>query len=182
MKRKTKRQDGLSQVDLARKVPCSRSSVQRAVTRGDITPLASGRFPATAVDVMRAQRSAETAAADEMQKVKGELIRAKRDRERALADLRRIEVDVQAGKYVELERVRTDAVNSITGFVAVLRSIPQRTAVILDGIAAEPDSHRRAAKIYALMTDEVERCVAEMRSSLFVEIDRDGNVAAKGSQ
>ncbi len=85
-----------------------------------------------------------------------------RERE-AKASLRELQLQHEAGRFIELAVVERDGVDTAERVLAVLRSIPQRTAASL-----ECDC-RRAATVEVKISEEIERAVADLRESLYIK-------------
>jgi hypothetical protein len=98
----------------------------------------------------------------EAAKINSEFIAARRDKERAIADLRRVEADLAAGRYVKLADVESDGRETAERILGVLRQIAQRVARDLECPC------RPAAVVEARIREEVERAVAEMKDSVWL--------------
>ncbi len=154
--------EGHSQEEAARIVGCAQSTVSRAIARGDIEPLTSGRLPESAIAKLRELRRADAEVAAQDSEWDRRLLQAQAAEREAKARLKQIELERESGRYVELAIVQRDAADTAERILAVLRAIPQRTAMALECEC------QRAAVIEKKVGDEIERAVAELRDSLFM--------------
>jgi hypothetical protein len=155
--------EGLTQDEVAARVPCARSSVYRAIARRDIEPLPNGRLPESAVETMQAIRMEEELARGEKGTVEQRLLAAQASEREAKAKLSQLQLEREAGRYVELDLVQRDAADTAERILAVLRAVPQRTAMALEC------SCRSAAVVQQKISDEIERAIGELRESLFIQ-------------
>ena len=155
--------EGLTQDEVAARVPCARSSVYRAIARRDIEPLPNGRLPESAVETMQAIREAEENARNDKGTAEQRLLTAQALEREAKAKLSQIQLEREQGRFIELELVQRDAADTAERILAVLRAIPQRTAMALEC------SCRSAAVVQQKISDEVERAIGELRESLFIQ-------------
>lgn len=162
--------EGLTQEEIARMVGCNQSTVSRAIKRGLIATLTNGRVPLSAADALRELWSEEQKFSDETVELERRVLTAETGEKEAKAKLRQLELEREQGKYVELAQVERAGKDAAHRILAVLRAIPQRTARELDAALASPPD-RRAAAIEKIMSREVERAIAEMRKSLYLQAD-----------
>lgn len=162
----TQKPRGLSQSKIAEAIGCSRSTVQRAVARGDIKPGKGGLFPPGAVDTLRALLSDSDDEEGEHQPgdLRERLARATARWKEAQADLRELQLAHESGRFVELAVVQQDGADTAERFVAVARAIPQRVAMRLEC------EHHSAAVVEAKIREEVERAIAELHESMFIKL------------
>jgi muconolactone delta-isomerase len=153
--------EGLTQDDAARKAGCAQSTVWRAIARGDIVTLPNGRVPESEIEKLIALRKQDQESADAVADLKQRLLAAETSEREAKAKLKILELEREAGKYVELEVVARDAADTRERILAVLRAIPQRTAMALECACT------RAAVVEKTISDEVERAIGELRKSAF---------------
>lgn len=160
--------EGLSQDELAKRVGCAPSTVWRAIGRGDIQPLPNGRLPESAADIMRELRAKEAERDAVTSDLERRLLAAQAGEREAKMKLRQLELDRESGRFVELELVQRAGADAAQRILAVLRAIPQRIALEVDGaLSAPPD--RRAAAVEKIVAREVERAIEEMRQSLYLQ-------------
>lgn len=153
--------EGLTQLEVATRSGCSQSTISRAIARGDIEVLPSGRVPESAVEIMRAQRAQEAAANEATSDLERRLLAAQAAEREAKAKLRQLELERESGRFVELDLVERDAADTAERILGVLRAIPQRTALALECPC------NRAAIVEAKIREEVERAIAELAESKF---------------
>jgi hypothetical protein len=164
-KRKTRavvqEEEGLTQDETARRVGCAKSTVWRAVRRGDVDTLANGRIPESEIEKLVEIRKEE----ERESRYDAELDRrakiAETEKQEALAKLKNLELQLQSGLFVKLEDVIRDAADARERFLGIVRAIPQRTAMAL-----ECPCHK-AAVVEAKISDEIERALAEIRKARF---------------
>ncbi len=154
--------EGLSQEEAARRVGCSQSTVGRAIARGDIGTLSNGRLPEDAIEILRELRKEDVKVAGETADLERRLLAAETGEREAKMQLRQMEVERESGRFVELAIVQRDGQDTAEKVLAVLRAIPQRTAMALEC------SCRRAAVVEKKIREEVERAVSELRESLYI--------------
>lgn len=158
--------EGLSQEDAARRVGCSQSTIGRAIRRGDIDLLANGRIPESEIPKLIEARKADEEASAVTVDLERRLLTAETGEREAKRKLRELELERESGRFVELELVRKDAADARERILSVLRALPQRVAMGVDGaLATSPD--RRAAVIEKLIAEEVERAIAELAESKY---------------
>jgi len=158
--------EGLTQEEVAKRVGCGQSTVWRAIARGDIAPIANGRLPESAVDTMRELRAKDAAQDAVTGDLERRLLAAQAGEREAKQKLRELELQRESGRFVELALVQKDAEDARERILSVLRAIPQRTAMAVDGALAAP-ADRRAAVLEKIIADEVERAIAELAESKF---------------
>jgi IS30 family transposase len=155
--------EGYSQEEAAIKVGCAQSTVSRAIARGDIEPLLNGRLPESAIEKLRELRKQDVAASQVTAELERRLLTAETAEREAKAELQKLRLERESGRYVELELVQRDAADASERIVAVLRAVPQRTALALEC------SCRRAAQVQAKISEEVERAIAELGESTYAK-------------
>jgi len=153
--------EGLTQEQVARIVGCSQSTVSRAIKRGDVDTLTNGRLPESAIETLRALWADDQRAEEETAGLERRLRIAETEKAEALARLRVMEVDRESGRFVDLSVVARDAADASERIKAVLRAIPQRTAMALE-CACRP-----AAVVEAKIGEEIERAIAELGKSTY---------------
>jgi predicted transcriptional regulator len=154
--------EGLSQEEIARLVGCAQSTVSRAIARGDIATLTNGRVPESEAEKLIELRKRDERVASETAEMERRLLAAQTGEREAKAKLRQLELERESGRFVELELVRRAGADPAERVLAVLRAIPQRTAMALECPCA------RAAVVEKKISDEVERAIAELRESLYL--------------
>jgi phage terminase Nu1 subunit (DNA packaging protein) len=154
--------EGLSQEDVAERVPCAQATVSRFKRRGLLTELPNGRLDECAVDECRALLSEHDEQGETDPDLKRRLDSAMARLREAQAQLREIELEHERGRYVELAVVERDGQDTAERVLAVLRALPQRTALALECAC------RRAAVVEKVISEEVERAIAEMRESMYI--------------
>ena len=164
-----------SQQAIADRAGCSQPLISRMVARGELDEhLVGGKLLETAVETVRAyvtRTEADNATDEELER---RLAVAETRLKEAQAQLREIDLEREQGRYVALAEVEADGQDLAIRICTVLRAIPQRTALAVEGaLAASPE--RRAAVIERLISEEVERAIGELRESKFA-----GEVAVEG--
>ncbi len=154
-------QEGLTQVEIAALAKCSQSTVNRAIKRGDIETLWNGRIAASEAEKLIELRKEEERSNAEHAVLERRLHIAETDKAEAIAKLKAMEVDHKSGRFIELEGVLRDAADTREKVLAILRAVPQRTAMALECPC------RRAAVVESKISDEVERAINEIRKSRF---------------
>lgn len=162
--------EGLTQDELARRVGCSQSTVWRAIARGDLEPLPNGRLPEEAVEIMRRNRQEDERRSGETAELEKRLLLAQTGEREAKMELRKLELERESGRFVELAKVERAGADAAQRILAVLRAMPQRIALELDAALTAP-AERRAAAIERIVSREVERALAEMRQSLYLQAE-----------
>lgn len=160
--------EGLSQEEAARAVGCAQATVSRAIARGDVATLSNGRLPESAIAILRELRKADEKVAGENVELERRLLAAQTGEREAKMKLRQLELDREAGRFIELASVQRAGADAGQRILAVLRAMPQRVALAVDGALAAPPS-RRAAAIEKIIAVEVERAIAELRRSLYLQ-------------
>jgi transcriptional regulator with XRE-family HTH domain len=164
--------EGLTQDEIARRVGCSQSTVWRAIAAGKITPLPNGRLPESAAETLGLLRKDEQETdrdnAEELRKLNRRLLEAQTAEREAKAELRALELERQAGRFISLDLVQQDGADTAERVLAVLRAIPQRTAMALEC------SCRRASVVEKKIREEVERAIAELRESKYIRSGAEG--------
>lgn len=155
--------EGLTQQQVADLVGCAQSTVSKAIKRGDIETLANGRLPESSVEAIRALWRDDQKANEETAALERRLKIAETEKEEANARLKTMQAERESGAYVKLEDVARDAADAAERVLAILRAVPQRTAMALEC------SCQRAAQVEAKIGAEIERAVAELRESLYVK-------------
>lgn len=162
----------LSGREFARLAMVSHTAVQNWIDAGLIPIRPDGKLDRAdalvAVQHLVEDREADRKERGELAKVRAELTLARRDRERALARLRELELSVESGQYVELALVERDGHDTAERVLAVLRSIPQRTAMAVEGVSSAAPS-RRAAVVEQIISVELERAIGELRESMYIK-------------
>lgn len=162
--------DGLSQEDVAERVPCAQATVSRFSRRGWLTQLPSGRLAECAVEEIRERLAAREDGSEIDGDLKRRLDTATTKLREAQAQLRQLELERESGRFVELAEVQRAGADAAQRILAVLRAMPQRIALEVDGALAAPLG-RRAAAVEKIIAVEVERAVAEMRQSLYLQAE-----------
>lgn len=155
--------EGYSQEQVARIVGCAQSTVSRMIKRGDVDTLTTGRLPESAIEIIRRQWRDEERANEETASLERRLRIAETEKQEAVAKLKAMEVERETGKYVLLALVQRDGADTAERVLAVLRALPQRVATLLECQC------RRAAQVEAAISNEVERAIAELRESLYIQ-------------
>jgi transposase len=162
--------EGLSQEQVALRVGCSQSTVSRAIARGDICTLSNGRLPESAVAVLRALREDDERIAVETAELQRRLLAAQAGEREAKMKLRQLELERESGRFIELAAVERAGADAAQRILAVLRATPQRIALEVEAALAAPPG-RRAAAVEKIVSRELERAVAEMRDSLYLQAE-----------
>ncbi len=157
--------EGFSQEQMAKIVGCAQSTISRGIKRGDIDTLPNGRLPASAEEQIRQLWHEDQKLEEENAALERRLKIAETDKSEAVAELQKLKLSVQSGKYIELELVKRDGEDTGERMLAVLRSIAQRVALSLECKC------RSAAVVEAAIADEVERVVGELRESKFSGVE-----------
>ncbi len=92
-----------------------------------------------------------------------QLLEAQTRERKAIARLRELELEHESGRFVELAAVQRDGEDTAERVLAVLRALPQRVAMRLEC------SCRRAAVVEHEIAIEVERAIAELQQSLYLQ-------------
>lgn len=164
---------GLSQQAIARLVGCAQSTVTRAIARGDIETLSDGSIGEDQAEILKELRARDERVSSETAELERRALTAETGEKEAKAKLRQLELEREQGRYVELVQVERAGKDAAHRMLAILRAIPQRTARELDAALASPPD-RRAAAIEKIMSREVERAIAEMRKSLYLQAEEGG--------
>jgi transcriptional regulator with XRE-family HTH domain len=151
---------GLTQVEVANRSGCSQSTVSRLTARGVLSIRDDGRYPEDAPDTVRAYMAASEEKGEELSELERQLTEARRDKVRADARLREMEVELESGRFVERKEVERAVTDAMTVTLAVLRSVPQRTALELQCKCRDAAATDKAISV------EVERAISEMKRVL----------------
>lgn len=154
---------GLSQEDVAARVPCAQATVSKFDRRGWLTHLKNGRLAESAVEEMRARMTAKEEETEGDPGTKRRLELAMTRLREAQAKLRENEVERQSGKFIERAEVERDCAELAERIIAVLRAIGARVALSLECPC------RRAAVVKAKIEDEIERAIAQLHESKWVK-------------
>lgn len=160
-KRPAKAPEGLSQEDVANRVPCAQATVSKFARRGWLSRLPNGRYPEHAVDEVRERLAGNEQADEETTSWKQRAEAATARLREVQVKLRELELERESGRLVELAVVERDAHDAAERILGVIRAIPQRTAMALEC------GCRSAAVVEAKIRDEVERAVAELGQSTY---------------
>lgn len=158
--------EGYSQEEIARLVGCGQSTVSRAIRRGDVQTLTNGRLPEAAVEELRALWREEETEQAETAALERRMRTAETGEREAKAELAKLRLAQESGKYVELALVEKDAADTRERVLTVLRALPQRTAMAVDAALQAP-AQRRAAVVEQLIAAEVERAIAELAEAKY---------------
>ncbi len=154
---------------LAREIGTSHTQIQRWQADG---LLPAGKIPRAAIEVAKGLAAGIDARDDlhaELAKIKGELVEARRDRERANARSAELDLGRQRGEYVLVADVRRE-VEVVFGAVrATLLALPGRCALQLEQLAATSDIPARAGRIEHLLADEVNLLLEGLQAAAVVE-------------
>jgi phage terminase Nu1 subunit (DNA packaging protein) len=157
----------LTQEQAALRAGCSQPHVSKLVRRGLLDEhMIDGRLLESAVEVIRAQGAKRERVSEEDADLERRLAIAETRLKEAQAQLRELELERESGRFVELSLVEQDASDARERILTVLRAIPQRTATQVDGALEAPQA-RRAAVIEKLISDEVERAIAELAEAKY---------------
>jgi predicted transcriptional regulator len=159
---------GLSQEQIARLVGCAQSTVSRAIARGDISTLSDGSIREDQAEILRELRVRDERASSETAELERRLLTAETGEREAKQKLKELELQRESGRYVELELVQRSGADAAQRILAVLRAMPQRIAREVDAALAAP-ADRRAAAVEKIVAREVERAVAELRESMYLQ-------------
>lgn len=151
---------GLTQVEVANRSGCSQSTVSRLTARGVLSLRSDGLYPEDAPETVRAYMTASEEKGEELSELERQLTEARRDKVRADARLREMEVELESGRFVERKEVERAVTDAMAVTLAVLRSTPQRTALELQCKC------RDAAATDKVISVEVERAISEMKRVL----------------
>jgi transposase len=168
--------EGLTQEEVAKRVGCAASTVWRAIARGDLEPLPGGRLPESAVEIMRGLRQAAAEQDEATASLERRLLAAQAGEREAKMQLRQLELERESGRFVELAQVERAGADAAQRILAVLRAMPQRIAMEVDAALSAP-ADRRAAAIEKIVAREVERALAEMRESLYLQAGTAGGTS-----
>jgi len=169
VKRSAKKPAGYTQAQLANEIGCSRSTVQRAIEIGQISPGPGGRFSKADAETIRVGRKAKQEAKDQVSNLEEQLLQARLRERRAISKLRELELERESGRFVELAQVQRAGADAAQRILAVLRAMPQRVALEVDGALVAPVD-RRAAAVERIISVEVERAVSELRRSVHFHV------------
>lgn len=158
--RKQRTAGGLTQVEVANRSGCSQSTVSRLTARGVLAFRDDGLYPEDAPDTVRAYMTASDEKDEELSDLERQLTEARRDKVRADARLREMEVEHESGRFIERKEVERAVTDAMSVTLAVLRSVPQRTALELQCKC------RDAAATDKVISVEVERAISEMKRVL----------------
>src|SRR5688572_21269259 len=122
---------GLTQVEVANRAGCSQSTVSRLTARRVLALRDDGLYPEDAPDTVRAYMTASEEKDEAVSELERQLTEARRDKVRADARLREMEVEHESGRFIERKEVERAVVDAMAVTLAVLRSVPQRTALEL---------------------------------------------------
>jgi hypothetical protein len=113
--------------------------------------------------ILVADREDEEDETNDIVSLKKKLLEHKVRERNAISKLRELELEHESGRFVELAVVRRDGEDAAERVLAILRAMPQRVALALEC------SCRRAAVVERVISEEVERAIAEMRASMYVK-------------
>lgn len=161
----------VSRAELARETGVSRRQIGRLIAAGVLELDPDGKLPLgaskRAIAKGRAQVESDKSLVardnSELRKLKIALTKAQGEWRQATAELQRIKVAHQAGKYVERADVEHDARNAAVVIQSVLRSIPQRCALALSC------SCRHGAAVEHMLSGEIERAIGTLRESKYIQ-------------
>lgn len=162
--------EGLSQEDVAARVPCAQATVSKLQRRGHLNDfvLPNGRLAEAAVEWVRARLDKKDQGEEESGDLKLRLDTAMARLREAQAQIREIELERESGRFVDLAEVERDGADCGERVVGVLRALPQRVAAVLECPC------NRASVVEVKVREEVERAIAEIHDSMFVEVPQDG--------
>jgi hypothetical protein len=151
--------------EAARLVGVPRSTVRDWITQGP-SAHAPRRFAIEARHggdpALAEERVDEQADEDDNTDLRQQLLSAQVRERKAISKLRELELEHESGRCVELAVVERDGQDTAERVLAVLRALPQRTALALECAC------RRAAVVEKVISEEVERAIGEMRESLYI--------------
>ena len=153
---------GLSQEEASQRVGCNQSTISRAIRRGAIETYTNGRIPESQVAKLIELRKEDEQASEEMTALTRRTTIAETLAAEAKAELQQLKLKLESGKYIELAIVKRDGEATGERIQSVLRSVPQRCALGLECAC------RTAAEVEAVICDEVERAIAELRESEYI--------------
>lgn len=159
----------LTQEEVATRVPCARSTVQRMISLGDIiADPVTGRLSESAIEFLRGKREEDEESRTEIRGLNRRLLAAQAGEREAKMKLRELELERERGAFVELASVQRSGADAAQRILAVLRALPQRIALEVDAALSVP-ADRRAAAIEKIASREVERAIDEMKRSLYLQ-------------
>jgi phage terminase Nu1 subunit (DNA packaging protein) len=155
---------GTSQAAAARELGVPRSTVRDWIAQGKVQ-LRNKKLTKRAMDQLRqlaGEREESQEDEEESGDLRHQLLQAQVRERRAIGKLRELELAHESGRFVELALVQRDGEDTAERVLSILRAIPQRTALALEC------SCQRAAVVEQRISEEIERAIAEMKDSTYM--------------
>jgi transposase len=158
---------GLSIAEAARKLEIPRSTVREwAASKlfhcnkdGSVSPRGMKELA-----VLAEEKDDDEDSAGESADLKRLLLKARGEKERAIAELRKIELEHKQGRFVETSEVRSATQSVCEQIRAQLLSLPSRIVRVAEAAIA---AGKKTAEIEALISDEVNRILEALHTMRF---------------
>lgn len=159
------RATGTPIAEAARTIDVPRSTVRDWIAQGRVTTHRDGSITKRGMEQLKQlakERTEEQDDEGETTDMRAQLLAAQVRERKAISRLRELELEHESGRFVELAVVKRDGQDTAERVLAILRALPQRTALALECQC------RRAAVVERAISEEVERAIAELRESLYI--------------